>query len=345
MRDPKSGKMKKWHRLAYQYEGENAMLKALATLLGDKKSLEGTMPFVCTEFKATKLDDYEKETKDTYGRYLDVISKVFKEFQATQVTTKHCAEFLRTKFKGKPNTAKKYAALMGKLFRYVIGELGLRQDNPIDQLDLSSYKTGRREVLALHEQIRQIREAGMLSKKRKDTGKQVPNASGPMFACIIDMSYLLWSRAIDIRRLKESQIEAGRIRIKPTKTQKTSGKAVDIIITPAIQEVIDRARAIKKTYEIISPYLFPTRKGTAYTKSGLSSMWDRAKERIGMEDDVTFKDIRALGATDAARSGEHMTDIQTRLAHTSSRTSEIYIKETIPGKSGIEMALPWKDGK
>ncbi|MGX9696338.1 hypothetical protein ACWYXK_05055 [Janthinobacterium lividum] len=50
-----------------------------------------------------------------------------------------------------------------------------------------------------------------------------------MFACTIDMSYLLWARSIDIRTLKESQIEDGWIRIKPSKTQKTSGKAVDIM--------------------------------------------------------------------------------------------------------------------
>ena len=71
-------------------------------------------------------------------------------------------------------------------------------------------------------------------------------------------------------------------------------------------------------------------------------MWDRAKERIGMTDNVVFKDIRALGATDAARSGEKLPDIQTRLAYTSSRTSEIYVKEVIPGNSEIDLDLSWK---
>ena len=74
--------------------------------------------------------------------------------------------------------------------------------NPIDQLDMSSYKTGRREVLATHAQVQAIREAGMMSKERKGTGLSIPTASGPMFACIIDMSYLLWARGIDIRMLK-----------------------------------------------------------------------------------------------------------------------------------------------
>ncbi|PLY42328.1 hypothetical protein CSZ94_11000 [Janthinobacterium sp. ROICE36] len=201
---------------------------------------------------------------------------------------------MRDNFKSTPNTAKRYAALMSRLFKFIIGALGLRQDKRVDQLDMSSYKTGRREVRATHAQVQAIREAGMMSKERKGTGLGIPTASGPMFACIIDMSYLLWARGIDIRMLKESQIEDGRIRIKPSKTQKTSGKAVDIVVTPEIAEMIARARGLKIKYGLISQYVFPTQKGGAYTRSGLSSRWDRAKERIGMKDDVVFRDRRAL---------------------------------------------------
>ena len=213
--------------------------------------------------------------------------------------------------------------------------------NPIDQLDMSSYKTGRREVLATHAQVQAIREAGMMSKERKGTGLSIPTASGPMFACIIDMSYLLWARGIDIRMLKESQIKDGLIRIKPSKTQKTSGKAVDIVVTPAIAEVIARARGLKTKYGRISQFVLPTQKGGAYTRTGLSSIWDRAKERIGMKDDVVFRAIRALAATDAVRRGENRSDIQKRLVHTSGKTTDIYIKEVIADVSEIPMALPW----
>lgn len=209
---------------------------------------------------------------------------------------------------------------------------------------MASYKTYRREVLATHEQIRAIRGAGMMSKPRKDTGLVMPTASGPMFACIIDMTYLLWARAIDIRTLKESQIEGGRIRLKPSKTAKSSGEAVDIAITLAIQSVIDCAREIKRGYGPCgraSEYLFPPQQGDAYEKSGLISMWDRAKERIGMTDDVTFKDLRALGATDAARRGEDRKEIQKRLVHASPDTTDIYIKEVVADLSEIEMEVPW----
>jgi integrase len=57
-------------------------------------------------------------------------------------------------------------------------------------------------------------------------------------------------------------------------------------------------------------------------------------------DDVVFKDLRALGATDAARQGKDKKQIQTRLAHTRGRTSEIYIKEVIAERSEMDVALP-----
>jgi integrase len=349
-RDPTSKKKKSWLFLCRVDEGDAAMYTALGKLLDENRLVSGSMPAACAEFKASKLGEYSDEVKEAYERYLDVIAGVFQDFHVAQVTTKDCADFLRAKYKGKANTAQKIVALLGKLFRFIIGELGLRQDNPVDQLDLGAYKTQRRTKLPTHEQIAAIRAGGMESTPRAKSGTVYATASGPMFACIIDMSYLLWARAIDIRTLKESQIIKNlidgnlrdtHIRIKPSKTEKSSGKMVDIAVTPQIAAVIERARAIKRENQVISPYLFATLDGGAYSKPGLSSMWRRAKVRAGITDDVTFRDIRALGATDAAKAGENRSDIQKRLAHTSGKTTDIYIKEVIADVSEITVTLPW----
>lgn len=131
--------------------------------------------------------------------------------------------------------------------------------------------------------------------------------------------------------------------MRPSKTKNSSGLAVDIAITPEIAEVIERARAVKRAKHLISPHLFPTRKGTPYAKTGLISTWDRARERAvataaknGQEfgELIQFKDLRSLGATDAARSRVHRGKIQKRLVHTSAKTTDIYIKETVPELSG-----------
>lgn len=349
-RDPGAKAKKAWLFLCRIEDGDAVLYRELAKLVDEKRQVLGSMPYACEEFRQNKLGDYTDETRKDYTRYLAVIAAVFEDFHAAQVTTKDCADFLRAKFKDTPNTARKVAALLGKLFRYIIGELGLRQDNPVDQLDLGAYKVGRRTKLPTHEQIAAIRAAGMTSTPRKDTKAVYDTVSGPMFACIIDMSYLLWARAIDIRTLRDDQIVRTEIngqlvdvfiRIKPSKTLKTSGKVVDIMVTPEIADVIRRARAIAQEYEVVSDYLFPTTGGEPYTKSGLSSMWRRAKARAGIKDDVTFKDIRALGATDAAKAGQDRKDIQTRLAHTSGKTTDIYIKEAVPDVSEIAVSLPW----
>jgi integrase len=334
--DPKDGKLKFWVPLARIEEGEAAMHAALAVLLGNATLATDTMPYLCRDFGDNKLSKFSIETQKQYRQFLKVIADDFEDFAVKQVTTKDCADFLRLNFKDKQNTAQKYAGVMRKMFRYSISELGLRQDNPIDQLDLGDYETTRRETLPTHDQVKAIRLAGFTGADGKKT------QSGPMFACLIDMSYLCWQRSMDIRELKESQIDNGQIRFAPSKTLKTSGQIVDIIITPEIQEVIDRAREIKRKYNVISPYLFPTRKGTPYTRSGLFSAWDRARERAKIADEIIFKDLRALAATDAARRGESIGDIQKRLVHTSSKTSKIYIKEVIPVESNTQSKLPWK---
>ncbi|MBC3906251.1 tyrosine-type recombinase/integrase [Undibacterium umbellatum] len=335
MIDPADGKLKSWIRLCDLGSSLEQINEALEKLL-NQEFAKDTMPYVCKEFKKNKLGKFSKEVQDSYSRFCDVISNCFEDFKVNQVKTKDCADFLRDNFKDKPNTAKKYAALMRKIFKYSISELGLREDNPIDNLDLGDYETVRREVLPTHEQIQAIRNAGFIGKDGKKTH------SGEMFACLIDMSYLCWQRAIDIRTMKEAQIIRDEIiRFTPSKTMKSSGKSVDIAITGAIRDVIKRAQEIKRKQSIISPYLFAKDDGDPYTRSGLFSMWDRARERASITDDVTFKDIRALGATDAAKAGNSIQEISDRLVHSSTKTSEIYIKEAVPTASTIDAKLPW----
>jgi integrase len=343
MRDPADGKMKFWIRLAGlgagEGKGEAAMLTALGKLLGDRGADKAGMPHLCQEFRARKLGKYSEEVRKQYAAYLALIADDFEDFQVKEVMTRDWSEFLRNNYAGKANSAKKITALASKLFRYAISEFGLREDNPIDQIDLEDYETKRREVVPTREQVAAIRAAGFIGKDKRKT------LSGPTLACIIDISYLCWQRGKEFRLLEEKQIDEGRIRFKPTKTEKSSGLAVDIVITPDIQAVIDRARAIKRELGMVSGYLFPKlsgkHKGKPYSKNGLFSMWDRARERAGIVEDVQFRDLRALGATDAAKSGQSRKAIQDRLVHADSSTTEIYIKEAVPAVSEMAMKLPW----
>jgi integrase len=302
------------------------------------RSISRTMPNLCTEWKKNKLKPYTQGVRDKYERMADVISHAFQEFHAAAVTTKNCADFLRANFGDKANTARKYAGVLREMFKYGISELGLRESNPCDNLDLSDYETKRREIdiATARAAIAKIRTAAL-------TGEDgLPTESGPTFQCMIDMAYLCWQRAIDVRVLRDSQIADGMIRLKPSKTKNSSGKVIDIVITPAIQAVLDRADSISKRDKKDkkeSSYLFPSRKGTPYAKSGLNSMWTRAETRAEVTFDVTSRDLRSTGAIDAALSGEERKAIQKRLAHTSAKTTEIYLEQAIPETSEIDLGL------
>jgi integrase len=131
------------------------------------------------------------------------------------------------------------------------------------------------------------------------------------------------------------------ITFQPTKTAKSSGRSVETVMTPAIRRVIARAQEIKAGQKIASTFLFPTGSGTAYSKTGLHSMWLRAKKRAKITEPYQFKDLRARGAMDAKRGGADISEIQARIVHTSARTSEIYLKERLPEVSNLQAVLPW----
>ena len=181
-----------------------------------------------------------------------------------------------------------------------------------------------------------------------------------MFACIIDMAYLCWQRALDIRTLMESQIRpgpqglvGGSLTFVPSKTSRTSRIAIEITITPAIANVIERARTAKQQHMVVSSYLFAITGGPnigqPFTKAKLFKMWDLARDRASKEAkqegrdfdaSIQFRDLRAPGAMDAAAKGEDWGEIQKRLAHTSERNTGIYIKKVIPKVSALDTALP-----
>ncbi|GJH39390.1 hypothetical protein CBA19CS91_41555 [Paraburkholderia hospita] len=216
-------------RLCSIADGETVMYSKLGELMGERKLVDGTMPSLCADWKDRKLDRYSDKVQKEYRRMADVIATAFDEYSVADVTTKDCADFLRDNFSSKHNTAQKYANVLRKIFKFAISERGFRQDNPCDQLDLSEYATKRREVLPAHDSIKAIREAALIGKDG------LPTESGPMFQCIVDMSYLVWQRAIDVRTLLKTQIGATAIRFKPSKTAGTSGKVLDVEITPQIR--------------------------------------------------------------------------------------------------------------
>lgn len=131
-----------------------------------------------------------------------------------------------------------------------------------------------------------------------------------MYQCYHDLSYLLYQRTTNVRYLRRERIRDGVIRFEPSKTARSSGKAVDIPITPAIKAVLERAKTLTKEITkkkgVIGPYVIQTRSGSPYTRSGINSAYRRADIALHGEENIVGlnpKAIRPFAATMAKKAG------------------------------------------
>jgi integrase len=161
-----------------------------------------------------------------------------------------------------------------------------------------------------------------------------------MMQCFFDLCYLTAQRSTEIRTLQWSQVdrEAGVIHFVPSKTEDSSGVAVDWPITPEIAAVLDRAKSLGK---VKSLYVIHALDGKPYGATAVRSAWDRANERAGLTaEGYTTKDIRGKAATDAKRAGYDLDEIMTGLAHTDAKTTEIYLKQRDVPLANLRLAVP-----
>lgn len=74
-------------------------------------------------------------------------------------------------------------------------------------------------------------------------------------------------------------------------------------------------------------------------------MWDRARERAGITDSVGFKDLRALGATDALKAGEGEEGNSDQAGAHVGKDNRDLLEGRVAEASGIDVALPCGSGR
>ena len=144
-------------------------------------------------------------------------------------------------------------------------------------------------------------------------------AAHPALRLIAQMGELTALRKTDIRMLKLTQINDGLITVKLSKTDRNAtGKTLEFDITPAVQAILDQAAKLPGRARSI--FVFPTRKGTPYSESGMQSAWRRAKKKAGMEDvDVVFRDLRTTELNEVKKAGG---DATATAGHADQRTTD-----------------------
>jgi integrase len=335
----------KWIKLCRLDEGETRMLERLAEerrkieVDADEGSLSRLVAIYIERHKADYAESFRKE----WCRRGEDVRKAFSKFDILQLDAGAVEDFLRDNWRDKLPTQRAMKGWLSKFFSWAV----LHKHAPFNPCrEVKVKKPKKRTVLIGHKQFLAIREAlatytyeKHVRDKVRTIAAKVP--TGPMMQVFVDLCYLTCQRSTEIRLLKWTQVdrEAGVIHFIPTKTEDSSGEAVDWPITPEIDAVLVRARALEPTFG--QTYVVRDGKGKPKTDQACRDAWEGAMKRCGLEEaPYTIKDIRAMALTDANNAGYNIDELQVAGAHTDRATTEGYIRQRQVPLSTVRLVLP-----
>jgi integrase len=313
-RNPRTGRPRqKWHRLSKLVEGEAAMHRALAEFLG-KTPERGNMKLRLAEFQKAHFATLSFGVRKEYERMFEVIAEAFADFDDREVLPGDVIDFLNDNFAAKPTARGHYKARLSTFFSWCVLK-GYIQVNPC------------REVKLKKPPKRKGRMGAAVYWAMKDA---LPE-SGQLF---LELTYLSRQRPTEIRLLRESMIKPDRIRFEPTKTERSSGEYVEITRSQRINRILERLRELRaerqKHRKVVpigeDPYLLISEDGEPFTKSGLNSLWKRARTKAGAGN-VTTRDVRPYALAQMEAAGEPVEKIREAAAHTTTAQTEAYLNQ------------------
>lgn len=320
-----------WHRLCAIADGQAAMYTALGKIKA--KPVHRNFRESIERFKTQYLPGCSASWRKEADRMLEVIAQAFEDFDVDGPDAADVIAFT-DQFKSALAAAHHYKAMLSTFFRWSIGKR-LRQDNPCREVWLDKPK--KKKLIWTPEIFHKVRDAMLVSKDGRK------NSAGPMMQCYMDLSFLIYQRATDVRLLRWSQIRNGVIYFQPTKTRESSGVQLEVEITPEIQVVLDRARQLARVKPIRSgdAFVIQTKGGSAFTRSGIYSAFLRAGERVDLKG-INPKSLRPFAATQAKKAGYTLEELQEGLGHTNISTTEGYVRKHEIRHSIVRMTLPVK---
>lgn len=301
-------------------EGEARMYEELA-----KRKKGGDLNRLPAAVAAYKVDHLKKLTPEVakeHSRLLSIFADEFEDFGLDQVTSQKITQSIDNLFEGKLSAARHYKARISGFFRWCIAVKGLVEVNPC------------REVWV---------EKPLVKKTRWNDGLfwAMRDKLSPMHQCYHDLSFLLYQRTTDVRRLRRAQDLGNVIHFEPSKTVRSSGAEVDIPVTPEIREVLDRAAAISREQKVVCAFVIHTSKGTPFTRSGIHSAYRRADEELHGETPLGLSPKSLLPfAVTSAKKRYSIEQLKVGRAHRSVKTTEGYVQTHEVPVSEVRMVLP-----
>lgn len=318
-RNPRTGRpLQKWHPLSRVDEGEAELHAALARFKGQPLE-RGNLPALLKAFLPVHVRGLTLGVRKEHERMYGVIGKAFADFDVAEVEPGDVLDFLQKNFAAKLTARRAYKARLSTFFSWCV---------------LNKARTGVatnpcREVKLPQPPKRRGRMNAEAYWKMKDALSE----TGQLF---LELLYLSRQRPTEIRLLRESQVLPVRIRFEPTKTVSSSAEYVEIARSPRIDKILERLRALRaerlKRRKIVpieeqrDPYLLVSEDGQPFTKSGLNSLWRRARDdaKVGK---VTTRDVRPYALAQMEAAGEPVERIREAAAHTTTAQTEAYLNQ------------------
>ncbi len=340
----------KWIKLCRVDEGETRMFERLAE---EKRKTEidgdeGSMSRLVAVYMEQHAKHYAESFREEWRRRGEDVRKAFKHHGIEEVDPGSVQDFLLGNWPDKLPTQTAMKGWLSKFFAWAV----LRRHitlNPCREVALKKPKT--RKVYIPHAHFLAIRAAlASYTYKKKVRGEvqevtaKVP--TGPEMQVFVDLCYLTCQRSTDVRELRWSQVDrpAGVIHFVPSKTEDSSGEAVDWPITPEIEDVLRRAKELRRNIKVqalADDFVLVDRSGKPKTAAACRDAWRDALVRAKLEGkDYTVKDIRAKALTDAKKAGYDIEALQVAGAHTDRATTEGYIKQREVPVSTVRLQLP-----
>jgi integrase len=205
----------------------------------------------------------------------------------------------------------------------------------------AGYIRANRDVEVLSHMFNYAREIGMTKaanpclgiKVNKESGRDVYVEDSVFLKVyevadqptrdVMDLAYLCGQRPQDTLNYDERHIREGFLHIDQGKT----GKRLRMEVTGELKAVIDRIRARKSGYKVVSTALIVNEKGQRMLLDALQRRFRIARRAAGVKDgDFQIRDLRAKAGTDKTDSSGDIRQAQKQLGHSSVTMTEHYVR-------------------
>lgn len=234
------------------------------------------------KYEAEYIPELEPRTQRDYKGILGVLRATFGHMQPQEVKPRHVADFINVK-KGKIHR-NRMVTILSTVYKIAMGSWCIEMDLVNPCTVVKKWPTKPRDRYVTDAEFAACRAIAC-----------------PQVQIAMDLALLTGQRQGDIVGLTWKQVKAigvpradWRIEVDQGKT----GKKLAIMISPAVEAVLKRARMLKPEWP--RAWVIRTRHGQRYTPDGFRALWQRtvrAYVKTGAEP-FHFHDLRAKSISD-----------------------------------------------